>query len=126
MIPKNRNEKKIFNFIEVNGFGMVSAKNGLRDVFVYGYFKWGRWTFIVHQSLVFPKLLSVSEASTGYLLLDKFYSIEDALRSANSLLEEKQYYLPTLIGDILVGLQRNLFYRNNCLKTLAIDTALWM
>lgn len=129
MKRESRNEKTISNFIEVNGIGTIATKKGYRDVFVYGYFtKWGRWSFIVHQDVRNPKLVTVSEASTGYRLRDEdYYSVEDALHFALPFIEEKHYYFATSVGDVLVKTQTNLLKRNTTnLQTLAIDTALWL
>lgn len=125
-MQRNRNEKTTSDFIEVNGFGTIATTNGYRDTFVYGYFTWGRWTFIVHQSLGRAKLYTVSEASTGYSVVDGCYSIEDALYYGVSFIEDKQYQFPTVVGNALVKSRCNLFNRNSCLQTLAIDTALWL
>lgn len=119
----------ISDFVEVNGIGTITTKQGYRDVFVYGYFtKWGRWSFIVHQDVRNPELITVSEASTGYHLRDEnYYSVEDALHFALPFIEEKHYYFATSVGDVLVRTQTNLLKRNTTnLQTLAIDTALWL
>lgn len=129
MKQESRKERTISNFIEVNGIGTVVTKKGYRDIFVYGYFtKWDRWSFIVHQDVRNPKLITVSEASTGYCLRDESYhSIEDALHFALPFIEEKHYYFATSVGVILVETQTNLLKRNTTnLQTLAIDTALWL
>lgn len=128
MKRENRNEKMISNFIEVNGIGTVTTKQGYRDVFVYGYFtKWGRWTFIVHQDVNHPEYVTVSEASTGYQLKDEnYYSVEDALYFALSFIEEKHYYFATSVSDVLVKTQTDLLKRNTSPQTLAIDTTLWL
>lgn len=129
MKQESRKERTISNFIEVNGIGTVTTKKGYRDIFVYGYFtKWGRWSFIVHQDVRNPELITVSEASTGYCLRDEnYHSIEDALHFALSFIGEKHYYFATSVGDILVETQTNLLKRNTTnLQTLAIDTALWL
>lgn len=129
MKQESRKERTISNFIEVNGIGTVATKKGYRDVFVYGYFtKWGRWSFIVHQDVENPKLITVSEASTGYCLRDEnYHSVEDALHFALPFIEEKHYYFATFVGVILVETQTNLLKRNTTnLQTLAIDTALWL
>lgn len=119
----------ISDFVEVNGIGTITTKQGYRDVFVYGYFtKWGRWSFIVHQDVRNPELITVSEASTGYHLRDEnYYSVEDALHFVLPFIEEKHYYFATSVGDVLVRTQTNLLKRNTTnLQTLAIDTALWL
>lgn len=129
MKQESQKERTISNFIEVNGIGTVATKKGYRDIFVYGYFtKWSRWSFIVHQDVRNPKLITVSEASTGYCLRDgSYHSIEDALHFALPFIEEKHYYFATSVGVILVETQTNLLKRNTTnLQTLAIDTALWL
>lgn len=129
MKQESQKERTISNFIEVNGIGTIITNNGYRDVFVYGYFtKWGRWSFIVHQDVRNPKLVTVSEASTGYCLRDEsYYTVEDALHFALPFIEEKHYYFATSVGDVLVRTQTNLLKRNTTnLQTLAIDTALWL
>lgn len=129
MAQKNQNEKTTSNFIEVNGTGTIATTKGPRDIFVYGYFtKWNRWSFIVHQDIMNPCLFNISEASTGYRLMDGGYSsVEDALRSVLPFIEEKHYYFATAVNHALVKTQTNLLKRNTTnLQTLAIDTALWM
>lgn len=87
--------------------------NSLRDVIVYGRFKFHRWDFIVHQDVHDPECFAVSEASTGRMISDYYYSdLESAVKSCYSLIEDKRYYLDSLIGDILVNTQVNLSRRN--------------
>lgn len=130
MRPENLNEKMTFKFIPVNGTGTVALKNGgYCDVFVYGYFtKWNRWSFIVHQDLNDPELITVSEASTGYQLRDEsYYSVEDALHFSLPFIEEKHYYFATYIARVLVKTRTNLLSRNTVnLQTIAMDTVLWL
>lgn len=129
MKQESQKERMTSNFIEVNGIGTVATKKGYRDVFVYGYFtKWDRWSFIVHQDAKNPKLVTVSEASTGYRLRDEnYHSVEDALHFALPFIEGKHYYFATFVGNVLVRTQTNLLKRNTTnLQTLAIDTALWL
>lgn len=119
----------ISDFVEVNGIGTIATKQGYRDVLVYGYFtKWGRWSFIVHQDVGNPELITVSEASTGYRLgNENYYSVEDALHFSLPFIEKKRYYFATSVGGVLVRTQTNLLKRNTTnLQTLAIDTALWL
>lgn len=121
----NQNIKTISNFIEVNGIGTIATRKGYQDVFVYGYFtKWNRWSFIVHSHLENPELITVSEASTGYALLNEaYYTIEDALHFIIPFIERKHYCFATKVGDVLVKTQTNLRNRNTTnLQTLAIDT----
>ena len=123
----SQNERTTFRFIEVNGIGTVATKRGYRDVFVYGYFtRWG-WSFIVHQDVRYPELVTVSEASTGYQLREEnYYTVEDALHFALPFIDEKRYYFATSVGHVLVQTQCNLLKRNTTnLQTLAIDTSLW-
>lgn len=128
MKQESRKERTISNFIEVNGIGTVATKKGYRDVLVYGYFIWSRWSFIVHQEIENPELITVSEASTGYRLRHENYSsIEDALHFALPFIEDKRYYFATSVGDVLIRTQTNLLKRNTTnLQTLAIDVALWL
>ena len=125
----NRNEKTTFKFIKVNGIGTVATNKGYRDVFVYGYFTmWNWWSFIVHQDVEDPTLVTVSEASTGYRLqAESYYTVEDALHFAVPFIVEKRYRFATITGRVLVQTQTNLLRRNTTnLQTLAIDTALWL
>lgn len=130
MRQRNQNERLTSDFVEVNGIGTVPLKGGgYRDVFVYGYFtKWDKWSFIVHQDVLCPGLVAVSEASTGYSVMDEnYYSIEDALHFALPFIEQKRYCFATSVSDVLVKTQTNLLKRNTTnLQTLAIDTALWL
>lgn len=124
MKQESQNIKLTSNFIEVNGIGTISTRKGYQDVFVYGYFtKWNRWSFIVHANLEYPELISVSEASTGYLLLDEaYYTVEDALHFIMPFIERKHYCFATRVGDVLVKTQTNLLNRNTTnLQTLAIN-----
>lgn len=118
----------ISKFIRVNGTGRVTTQGGYRDIFVHGYFYGYGYYFIVHQDLQDSELVTVSEASTGYQLQDEsYYTIEDALYFARIFLEKKKCYLPTSISHTLVKTQRNFLKINTqILKTLAIDTALWL
>ncbi len=125
---QSQNEKMISNFIEVNGIGSVMTKQGVRDVFVYGYFTvWNRFSFIVHADIQHPEFCTVSEASTGCRLIDEtYYSVEDALYYAYPFILSKHYYFATAISDWLVKTQKNLLKRNTTLlQTLAIDSLLW-
>lgn len=125
MKQENQNIKSISNFIEVNGIGTIATRKGYQDVFVYGYFTmWNRWSFIVHSYLENPELITVSEASTGYALLNEaYYTIEDALHFIIPFIERKHYCFATRVGDVLVKTQTNLRNRNTTnLQTLAIDT----
>ena len=125
----NQSEKKTFDFIEVNGFGKVHLKDHtIADIFVYGYFQMFRWYFIVHQDITDPECVVVSEASSGYLLQGhtNYATVEDALYFEVPFIQKKQYYFATSVGDVLVKHQRNLLKANLGLRTLAIDTALWM
>lgn len=128
-MPQSRNEKRISNFIEVNGTGTIVLRGGtVRDVFVYGYFtQHGRW-FIVHRDTEDMRYFTVSEASTGArLICENYYEVEDALYFARPFIDSKKLYFATAIGDTLVRTQKNLLRRNTTgLQTLAIDTALWM
>ena len=124
---QDQNEKTTSNFIEVNGMGTVSTKVGYLDVFVYGYFTcFGRW-FMVHQDVIRPEFVTVSEASTGFSLKDEqYYSIEDALHFAIPFIKEKRYHFATSIGNALVFTKTNLLGRNTTnLQTLAINTLIW-
>lgn len=128
-MPQPQNIKTSTNFIEVNGIGVVHMKDGsYRDVFVYGYFIFDRWAFIVHHDTEDSRYLTVSEASTGYLLQhENYYEVEDALYYALSFCEKKHYYFATSCNNILVETQQNLKKSNTTnLRTLAIDTALWL
>lgn len=128
MRRENQNEKTTIDFIEVNGIGTVSLKNGgYQDVFVYGYFKKWNWSFIVHSDIEEPQYVTVSEASSGSRLTeDLYYTVEDALYFALPIITAKRYYFATAVGDILVKTQRNLLKRNTTnLQTLAIDLILW-
>lgn len=121
--------KTLTKFVEVNGTGVVRMLDGTyRDVFVYGYFNYDRWSFIVHRDTDDPALFTVSEASTGSLLkLECYYTVEDALYYAYQMCERKHYYFATTVSDILVKTQQNLRKSNTTnLRTLAIDTALWL
>ena len=125
----HQSEKTTFEFVEVNGFGKIHLKDHtIADVFVYGYFKMFRWYFIVHQDITDLEHLVVSEASTGCLLQDKtnYMTVEDALYFEIPKIQAKQYYFATSISNILVKYQKNLLKENLGLRTLAIDTALWM
>lgn len=125
----NQNEKTTFKFIRVNGTGTVATNKGYQDVFVHGYFTmWNRWSFIVHQDVEDPNLITVSEASTGYRLQDEnYYTIEDAFYFAIPFIVGKQYRFATSVGNELVRTQTNLLKRNTTnLQTIAIDTALWL
>lgn len=125
----SQNEKTTFKFIKVNGVGTVATNKGYRDVFVYGYFTmWNWWSFIVHQDVEDPTLVTVSEASTGYRLqAENYYTIEDALYFAIPFIESKRYRFATITGRVLVQTQTNLLRRNTTnLQTLSIDTALWL
>lgn len=129
MRQENQNERMTFNFVEVNGVGTVAAITGYCDVFVYGYFtKWGRWSFIVHQDVQNPKLVTVSEASTGYRVRNEtYFSIEDALHFSLPFIEDKHYHFATSVGKVLMKTGTDLLKRNTTnLQTLAIDTALWL
>ena len=125
----SQSEKKISNFVEVNGIGKIHLKDHtIADVFVYGYFKMFRWYFIVHQDITDPEHLVVSEASTGCCLQDKtnYMTVEDALYYELPHIQAKQYYFATSVSNILVKYQKNLLKENLGLRTLAIDTALWI
>lgn len=125
MKQENQNIRSTSNFIEVNGIGTIATRKGYQDVFVYGYFTmWNRWSFIVHSYLENPELITVSEASTGYALLNEaYYTIEDALHFIIPFIERKHYCFATKVGDVLVKTQTNLRNRNTTnLQTLAIDT----
>ena len=125
----NQSAKKTSNFVEVNGMGKIHLRNHtIADVFVYGYFQMFRWHFIVHQDIEDPEHLVVSEASSGCCLQDKtnYLSVEDALYYELPLIQSKQYYFATSVGNILVKYRKNLLKENLGLRTLAIDTALWL
>ena len=127
-MSQNQNEKTISDFIEVNGIGSVMTKQGVRDVFVYGYFTaWDRFSLIVHSDVLHPEYCTVSEASTGCRLQDEtYYTVEDALYFAQPFVLAKHYYFATAIGNWLVKTQKNLLSRNTTLlQTLAIDSLLW-
>lgn len=129
MKRENQNERTTFSFIVVNGTGTVATPKGYRDVFVHGYFTmWNRWSFIVHQDVGDPNLITVSEVSTGYRLRDEnYYTVEDALHFAIPFIMEKQYYFATSVSNVLVSTQTNLLRRNTTnLQTTAIDTLLWL
>lgn len=128
MIRENQKRKTTFKFVRVNGTGTVLTTKGYRDVFVYGCLLFDRWSFIVHQDILDPEFVAVSEASTGYgLKNESYHSVKDALHFATSIIYEKRYYLATSIGDALVKTRCNLFGRNTTnLQTLAIDTVLWL
>lgn len=128
MIRGNQKGKTTFKFVRVNGTGTVLTTKGYRDVFVHGYLRFDRWAFIVHQDVLDPEFIAVSEASTGYSLKDEsYYSIKDALHFVLPLIYEKRYHFATSVGDVLVKTRCNLLGRNTTnLQTLAIDTALWM
>lgn len=124
-----QNIKTSTNFIEVNGIGVVHMKDGsYRDVFVYGYFIFDRWAFIVHRDTEDDRYLTVSEASTGALLQhENYYEVEDALYYALPFCEKKHHYFAIRCNDILAKTQQNLKKSNTTnLRTLAIDTALWL
>lgn len=126
---QNQSEKTTFNFIEVNGLGKIHLVNhDITDVFVYGYFEMFRWHFIVHQDIEDPEHIVVSEASTGCLLRHgvNYADVEAALYYAVPFIKTKRYYFATSVGDILVKYQKNLLKENLGIRTLAIDTALWM
>lgn len=127
MKRESQSLKKISNFIEVNGIGTVRMEdNSLRDVFVYGYFKMFHWWFIVHQDVNDLEYMVVSEASSGAILTDYCYpTVENALRAALPIIEEKRFYFSTSVGDILVKYGSNLMRRNISLQTLSVDIALW-
>lgn len=128
MRRENPKERRTSDFIYVNGIGTVMTDKGCRDVFVYGYFtKWDRWSFIVHQDVRYPDLITVSEASTGHLLRDRLYSsVEEALYFSLLFIEEKHYYFATAVGNLLVKTRTDLLRRNTTnLQTLAIDT-IWL
>lgn len=82
----------------------------------------------MHQDIRDPEHIVVSEASTGCLLQskDNYETVEDALYFELPLIQSKQYYFATSVGNILVAYQKNLLKENLGLRTLAIDTALWM
>jgi len=125
----SQSAKRISNFVEVNGIGKIHLKNhDCADVFVYGYFKMFNWHFIVHQDIEDPEHIVVSEASTGCLLQSKtnYETVEDALYFEIPIIQAKRYYFATSVGNILVAYQKNLLKENLGLRTLAIDTALWM
>lgn len=125
---QSQNEKTTSNFIEVNGIGSVMTKQGICDVFVYGYFTvWDRFSFIVHTDVRHPEFCTVSEASTGCQLIDEtYYTVEDALYFVYPFILQKHYYFATAINDWLVKTQKNLLKRNTTLlQTLAIDSLLW-
>lgn len=128
-MQKNRSIKKTIDFIEVNGVGTASkAAGGTMDVLVYGYFKYDRYWFMVTQDFKNKERVSITEASTGGKLSKKlsFATVEEALEFALPYLKEKRIKLPTMIGNYLVRLKRNLSYRNvNNLSTLAINSTLW-
>lgn len=68
----------------------------------------------------------VSEASTGMrILYSSSEYVDVALRSAESMLKEKRFYLATRVNEHLVAMKRNLLKRNLTLNTLAMDT-IWM
>lgn len=126
---KNRNPsiKQTINFTEVNGTGSIRLQNGkTRDVFVYGYFKMFHWWFIVHQDIDYPDYVTVSEASTGQLLIPCCYeNAEMALSYAVAMIENKRYHFATAVGDQLVRFKCNLLRRNSSPLTLAISS-LWI
>lgn len=125
----HQSEKRISNFVELNGVGKIHLKDHtIADVFVYGFFKMFRWYFIVHQDITDPEHLVVSEASTGCCLQNKinYATVEDALYYELPRIQAKRYYFATAVGDILTEHQKNLLKENLSLRTLAIDTALWM
>lgn len=124
----NRNERTTIKLIRVNGTGTVATTRGYRDVFVHGYFTMWNWSFIIHQDVSDPELITVSEASTGYRLKDEnYYTIEDALHFVLPFILEKRYYFATSVDRVLVKTQTNLLRRNTTnLQTLSIDTALWL
>ena len=126
---KQQNTPK-FRFVPVNGIGTIATNKGYIDVFVHGYIEmWGSWYFIVHQDIVCPELINVSEASTGFSLkqTERYYSVEDALYYALPFIDSKRYHFSTTTGDVLVKTRTNLLRRNTTnLQTLAIDSALWL
>lgn len=125
----NQSAKKTSNFVEVNGMGKIHLRNhAIADVFVYGYFQMFGWHFIVHQDIEDPEHLVVSESSSGCCLQGNinYMSVEDALYYELPFIQSKRYYFATSVGDILVKYQKNLLKENLGLRTLAIDTALWM
>lgn len=126
---KNPKEKMISDFIRLNGFGKITLEDySIVDTFVYGYFKAYRWHFIVHQDVDDPEMLSVSEASTGCCLHStvNYEDVEDALYYELPFINTKKYYFATSVGDFLVKSRCNLLKENLGVRTLAIDTALWI
>ena len=126
---QNQNEKKTSKFIRVDSFGKIHLRNHrCADTFIRGYFKMFNWYFIVHQDIEDPENLIVSEASSGCCLQDEenYPTIQDALFYAVPLIRAKRYYFATSVGDILVAHKMDLLKENLGVRTLAIDTALWM
>lgn len=120
--------KTLTRFVEVNGIGKVRMRGNYVDVFVCGYFEFDKWAFIVHKDPTDPRYYTVSEASTGYQLQNEnYYEVEDALYYAYPFCEKKRYYFATAVSNILVKTQTNLRKSNTTdLRTLAIDTLLWL
>lgn len=128
MKKERQSIKKIIDFVTVDGIGTIRLTDGsLRDIPVYGYFKKWHWYFMVNQDTYNTDCVVVSEVSTGSRITDYCYDdVESALRGVLPFIEEKHYYLSTIIGDVLVKTQCDLTKRNTTnLQTLAIDT-IWL
>ena len=122
----NQKEKQTTDYIPLNGFGyVIDRNNSIIEVPVYGYFKFDRWTWIVHQGLVDKNEVVVTESSTGFRLnKTKYTNIEDAVYAAKIFLDTKRFHLHTSIGCALVKTQKNLFMANKNLRTLALNSIL--
>ena len=124
-----RNQKEKMIFSNINGFGKIHLQNHTcMDVFVYGQLEMVGRHFIIHQDIDDLEYLVVSEASTGCILQNEYHyeTVEDALHYEIPRIRAKQYYFATSVGNILVAYQMNLLKENLGLRTLAIDTALWL
>lgn len=127
-MPKNQSIKKIINFVDFNGIGTITTNNyEVRDVMVFGYFKYERFWFIVNSDINYPDYFIVTEASTGARLTNYCYpTIEMALEQTLPYIKDHYIRFPTTVGNYLVRLKRNLLSRNTVnLSTLAIDSSLW-
>ena len=98
------------------------------DTFICGYFKMFNWHFIVHRDFDDLEHFIVSEASSGCCLQgeENYYTATDAFHLSIPLIRAKRYHFATSVGDILVKYKMDLLRENLGVRTLAIDTALWM
>lgn len=124
-----QNERPISKPLFINGTGSVAflLDDNLeyRDVEVVGTFTAYGYSFIIHRDLFMMGQLAVSEASTGYRIMNECYpDVTTAMKYSKLHLNTHRVELPTRVGNLLVQHRINLLKRNLGVTTPAIISLL--